>query len=193
MTEGLIKHTQRRVCPVKDAESHCYGSGCQADLLDLEGCCSGTLKGFPLAGWCRVRAHGWVQHEPPETRGDSPGPLQCRDNIFQEVVEPPKLPSKPSTGSSVLPHTSQISASRNPRLQGFLCLAVGNLWSLWWGLGSMQAAVPLKRVLPGIKMALHPTPSSHSPTNMHCVSVQCVPDGSDQLDGTQKLPRRPQC
>lgn len=47
---------------------------------------------------------------PPENRGDSPVPLWCRGNTFEEEVEPPELPAKPSAGSPVLPCTSQISA-----------------------------------------------------------------------------------
>jgi len=47
---------------------------------------------------------------PPETKQDSPGPLWFRGNILQEEVEPPELLAKPSTGSPVLPQTSQISA-----------------------------------------------------------------------------------
>lgn len=132
MTEGLIKHTQRRVCSER----------CRVPLLWIQmltrlarprSLLTGTWKGFLWlddAVWGSWDWSSCVEHmnhtRPPETGGDSPAPLQCRGNIFQEDVEPPQLPSKPGTGFSVLPHTFQISAlpdckDSSPRL-----------WEIYW-------------------------------------------------------------
>lgn len=196
MTEGLIKHTQRRVYPVKDTESHCYGSRCQTDWPDLEICCTGTLKGFP---WLddAVWVQRWVQlcgvqepHQATRDKRGQPCPSPVQRQHFPGGCGAPRVTFHAQYW--IFCPSSQLPIFCSPRLKGFLCLTMGNLQSLWQGQGwAACRQLSLHGDPPGIIMAFHPTPSSHTPTNTHCASVRCAPGGSNQLHGTQKLPGRP--
>lgn len=170
--------------------SHCYRSGCQAALPDLEVCLHGAIEWFH-SGWMLLRecsrdasssAVYTSPAVPPENRGDSPVPLWCRGNAFEEEVEPPELPAKPSAGSPVLPCASQISAFPDREVSSAW---PWDIYSLWQGQGwaarrqlSLQGWFPLGATRHCI---LLPAPAPR-PT---CPPAWRVPGGSIRVDGTQ--------
>lgn len=191
---GQLNTTRGGFAQWKVPGSHCYGSGCQADFPHLEVC---LHQGCTLAGCCCVLM-GWVQlhgvHEPHHVtrdQGDSPAPLWCRGNIFQEEVEPPELPSNSSTRSPSSSHLSNFCSLRAEVSSTWpwdICSPwQGQGWATWRQL-SLQGGLPLGAIWHCL-LLLSPAPW---PT---CAAAQwsrwIQPAGWDAED--PRTAGRPQC
>lgn len=153
-----------------------------------------SIERFPLAGWGSWGGSSCVEYMSHQDKRRQPCPSAVQRQHFPGGCGAPRVTSQLQYW--IFCSSSHLPDFCSPRLQGFLCLTVGNLWSLWWGqvwAVCRQVSLQAELAPSGINMALHPTPSSHTLTNMHCANVQCAPGGSNQLHGTQKLPERTQC
>lgn len=124
---------------------------------------------FPLAGWCCVGFMRWVQlcgvHEPHQATRDKrkqPCPSPVQRQHFPGGCGAPRVTFQSQYW--IFCSSSQLPNFCFPRWQGFLCLIVGNLQSLWRGQGwaacrqlSLQGGLPLASIWNSILLPA-PTP-----------------------------------
>lgn len=155
-----------------------------------------NIERFPLAGWSswdESRCVEFMNHSIRDKRRQ-PCPSLVQRQHFPGGCGAPKVTFPAQCW--IFCSSSHLPDFCCPRLQGFLCLTMRILWSLWQGQGwaaCRQLSLHAGLTPPGINMALQPAPISHTLTNTLCAGVQCAPGGLNQLDGTQKIPERTQC